>query len=111
MTYRYVNEDVPSDRNFIDIEGPDGMLSHDDVLLMIEQREWLRRLVFHIIPAGNEYAPIELTEHQRIALRECDRLGALHNLTGVGDDTVIIDERSIEQMVRDGDILHGRDEA
>jgi hypothetical protein len=40
--YEYTNNDVPEDRNFIDIEGPDGLLSHADVLRIIVERDQLR---------------------------------------------------------------------
>jgi hypothetical protein len=42
-TYRYLNNDVPADRNFTDIEGPDGLLSCADILGMLTRNEATRR--------------------------------------------------------------------
>lgn len=39
MTYRYQNPDVPMDRNFTDIEGPDGLVSHAEALRALDMRD------------------------------------------------------------------------
>lgn len=42
MTARYHNTGVPMDRNFTEIEGPDGFLSHKDVLALVAEVEHLK---------------------------------------------------------------------
>lgn len=39
MTYQYVNTGIDMTRNFTDIEGPDGMVSHAEVFTALNQRD------------------------------------------------------------------------